>query len=58
MITWLKNNVEPVETITEYWKKTASYRLNQFSKSQDCDISQFIENWPRYKDANGYQLVN
>ncbi|XP_059610554.1 uncharacterized protein LOC132257597 [Phlebotomus argentipes] len=52
----LFNINEPWEDIVSEWKKSSPYRLNEIRN--DADSSKSIEKWPRYRDPQGFELID
>lgn len=57
MKVWLKNTCSQWETVCDYWKQTLTLRLPQFQNDSTKTLSALLEEWPRFNDADGYQLV-
>ena len=53
---WLANNFEPWSEVCINWEKTASMRIPKFQNSSK-PLYELLQEWPRFDDPNGYQLV-
>ncbi|XP_067634765.1 uncharacterized protein [Eurosta solidaginis] len=49
---WLTHNYTPWDQVKSYWKETSVMRLKSANSIKDL-----LEDWPRYSDSNGYELV-
>ncbi|XP_067645897.1 uncharacterized protein [Eurosta solidaginis] len=49
---WLTHNCTPWDQVKSYWKETSVMRLNSGNS-----LKKLLEDWPRYSDSNGYELV-
>ncbi|XP_059613379.1 uncharacterized protein LOC132259669 [Phlebotomus argentipes] len=56
---WLKKIKSDIlgETIFIEWRKTARLRRSEIGERTGDDISDILSEWPRYRDANGHQLI-
>lgn len=48
---WLAHNCNPWEQVKKFWADTCLLRKH-------CEVSDLLAEWPRYNDANGYELVS
>lgn len=55
-ITWLKNNVDPWETVEKKWTETSEYRLKRIYDGND-NITGYYNKYPALKQPKGYTLV-
>lgn len=51
MKVWLSENIP--ENLMAVWKETSKYRMND-----RMDLEKMLDEWPRYKDPNGPELIN
>ncbi|GAB0095137.1 hypothetical protein DMENIID0001_104890 [Sergentomyia squamirostris] len=56
MKNWLMENDEPWQEVVSEWSKSSPYRLNEIRKTGD--VSKSAENWPRYRDPQGFELID
>lgn len=54
---WLFSNISPWDLVVQNWRKTAALRMNQLQNLENLSLSELINEWPRFNDENGYQLV-
>lgn len=55
-LTWLKNNVDPWETVVKKWTETSDYRLKHIYDGDD-NITGYYNKYPALKQPKGYTLV-
>ena len=55
-IAWLRTNVSPWETVSEYWDETLKERKNLFC-SPSFSIRQYFNNFPCLAQQKGKDLV-
>ena len=50
------------ERVSELWRQTTPLRLGYIHGERKSEpkptLTQILENWPRYADSKGYQLVS
>ncbi len=56
-ISWLKTYDQPSEKVGTLWELTAKKRLAFIHSSENPAVATVVQQWPRYKDPNGYLLV-
>lgn len=54
---WLRNNQQPAEKVSKFWKESFLLRMRTIVQDADADKTNVLTEWPRLTDDNGYLLV-
>ncbi|KAL4710059.1 hypothetical protein ACJJTC_016461 [Scirpophaga incertulas] len=55
-LSWLKNNVEPWETVEKNWQATEAFRINKI-KAGEGRIEDYFNDYPALQQQQGYTLL-
>ncbi|XP_055915563.1 uncharacterized protein LOC129948541 [Eupeodes corollae] len=55
---WLQHNCSPWDKVTQLWKETTLQRNLQFQSEEELSLTKLLQHWPRFNDANGFELID
>jgi len=58
MQNWLQMYQQPHSKLLDYWKRTAKKRLQHIHGAECPSLNSVLQQWPRFKDKDGYILVS
>jgi len=58
MKSWLQLHQQPQSKMMDYWRRTAKRRLSMIHSPSVPSLENILQQWPRYKDKDGFLLAS